>query len=492
MSESTNNNNASPPANNNASDKSNEAGKRKQQTKYKGGNTIDVEPIAGTRDFLPNEMREREWLFSKFHETSKLFGFEPYDAPILEMEDLYKRKGGEEIVQQMYNFKEKSDLNVALRPEMTPSLARLILKNRKILTLPLKWYSIPQCWRYETTTRGRKREHYQWNCDIWGVPEVTAECELFSAIIHLFKLVGLTSEKVTLRFSSRKIIEDLLKVEFGLQLSEDKFKETCIIVDKMDKMEAEDVKKILIEKVPEISEEVALKLIKLMNFKKLNPNKDYSGSKALIAFKEMLTNEEFKNGPVFKEIEEIFTLIGKNGYDIEDWIEFDPSIVRGLSYYTGVVFEAFATIEGLSRAICGGGRYDKILGTYGSKEQIPACGFGFGDCVILEILRELNLIPSYITSQKVDDFVIPFDTSFRPTAAKIVTYLRQKGRTADIYMKNPKKVGASFEYADKIGATRAIFVAPSEWNDGEKVRVKMLREKEDSSTKEVTIKYTEL
>ncbi|EFC38609.1 predicted protein [Naegleria gruberi] len=469
---------------------SEEEGKRKQQQKYRKGNAIEVEPVAGTRDFLPEEMREREWLFSKFHETSKLFGFEPYDAPILEMEELYKRKGGEEIVQQMYNFIDKSELNVALRPEMTPSLARLILKNKKTLKFPLKWYSIPQCWRYETTTRGRKREHYQWNCDIWGVQDVTGECELFATIVNFFKLVSLSSEKVTIRFSSRKIIEDLIKLEFGLNLSDDKFKETCIIIDKMDKMEAEDVKKILVDKVPEISDEVALKIIKLMNFKKLNPNEDYSGSKALEAFKGMLTNQAFKDSTVFKEVEEIFAMVGKNGYDIEDWIEFDPSIVRGLSYYTGVVFEAFATVGDIQRAICGGGRYDKILGTYGAKDQIPACGFGFGDVVILEILRDLKLIPEYITSQQVEDFVIPFDLSLRPQAAKIVSILRKKGRVADLYLKNPKKVGACFEYADKIGATRAIFVAPAEWNNGQ-VKIKMLRE-EDPEKKEFTVKIEDL
>jgi len=473
------------------SEQANNAVKRKAQEKYRKGNAIEVEPIAGTRDFLPQEMREREWLFSLFHQTSKLFGFEPYDAPILEMEELYKRKGGEEITDQMYNFVEKSDLKVALRPEMTPSLARLVLKNKKTLKFPLKWYSIPQCWRYETTTRGRKREHYQWNCDIWGVQEVTGECELFSEIVHFFKLTGLTSQQVKLRFSSRKIIEDLIKIEFGLVLTEDKFKETCIIVDKMDKMEAEDVKKILIEKVPEISEEIALKMIKLMNFKKLNPDQDYSGEKALFAFKDMLTSDEFKNSAVFKEVEEIFSIVGKNGYKIEDWIEFDPSIVRGLSYYTGVVFEAFATVGEVQRAICGGGRYDKILGTYGAKEQIPACGFGFGDCVILEILHDLNLIPQYITSQKVDDFVIPFDASYRPHASRVVSHLRSQGRVADIYLKNPKKIAACFEYADKIGATRAIFVAPSEWSDGEKVKVKLLRE-EDETKKEYVINYTDL
>ncbi|KAL9653305.1 hypothetical protein ABK040_011012 [Willaertia magna] len=483
----TNNNNGVQQAN--KDNKQNKDGKRVNQAKYRKGNAIEVEPVAGTRDFLPDEMREREWLFSFFHQISKLFGFEPYDAPILEMEELYSRKGGEEIKDQMYNFVDKSELPVALRPEMTPSLARMILKSRKTLKFPLKWYSIPQCWRYETTTRGRKREHYQWNCDIWGVEEVTGECELLAAIVTFFKKVGLTSDIVTIKFSSREILENVLKIEFGLTLDDEQFKETCIQVDKIDKYEPEEVKKMLIEKVPIIPEDVALKLISLMNFKK-NSKTELKGLDALYTFKSLLTNEEFKQSKVFKNIEQIYQIAGKDGYDIADWLEFDPSIVRGLSYYTGVVFEAFAKIRDLQRAICGGGRYDKILGIYGVKEQIPACGFGFGDCVIIEVLRELDLIPKYVREQRVNDYIIPFDASFRPVAAKICMILREKGRICDVYMKNPKKIGAAYEYADKIGAERAILIAPDEWKE-KKVKIKNLRET-DESKKEVTISFEEL
>ena len=146
-----------------------------------------VERPRGTRDFYPNEMRLRSWLFEKFHAASKAHGFEEYDSPILEYEELYTRKQGEEITQQLFNFEDKGGRKVSLRPEMTPSLARMVMAQAKTLPLPLKWYSIPQCWRYERTQRGRGREHYQWNVDIWGTENISADAELISVMVHFFQ-----------------------------------------------------------------------------------------------------------------------------------------------------------------------------------------------------------------------------------------------------------------------------------------------------------------
>ena len=164
---------------------------------------LDTNPPKGTRDFYPPDMRLRTWLFDQWRDVAALYGFSEYDAPVLESESLYTRKAGEEVTQQLYNFIDKGERNVALRPEMTPSLARMVMAKKGGLSLPLKWFSIPQCWRYERMTRGRRREHYQWNMDIWGVDGIEAEAELLSAMVMFFKKVGLTSEDVGIKVNSR-------------------------------------------------------------------------------------------------------------------------------------------------------------------------------------------------------------------------------------------------------------------------------------------------
>ena len=189
--------------------------------------------VRGTRDFYPEDMRLRNWLFDNFDDAALLHGFQEYDAPVLESEELYTRKQGEEITQQLYNFKDKGDRKVALRPEMTPSLARMVMSRAGALPMPIKWYSIPQCWRYERTQRGRGREHYQWNVDIWGTDEISADAELISVLVTFFRSVGLTEEDLVIKMSSRKVLEEVLG---SLGLEGDIFAKTCIIVDKMDKL----------------------------------------------------------------------------------------------------------------------------------------------------------------------------------------------------------------------------------------------------------------
>ena len=194
---------------------------------------LDTNPPKGTRDFYPPDMRLRTWLFTQWRDVASLYGFSEYDAPVLESEQLYTRKAGEEVTQQLYNFVDKGDRNVALRPEMTPSLARMVMAKKGGLSMPLKWYSIPQCWRYERMTRGRRREHYQWNMDVWGVEGIEAEAELLSAMVTFFKRVGLTSDDVGIKVNSRGVIGEVLG---GLGVPEEKFAATCVLVDKLEKV----------------------------------------------------------------------------------------------------------------------------------------------------------------------------------------------------------------------------------------------------------------
>lgn len=421
-------------------------GKRQEQTGR--GGQINLESLAGTRDFPPEEYIYQEYLFEKFREASRSFTFQAYDCPILEPADLYKRKAGEEITQQMYNFIEKSGLEVTLRPEMTPSLARMIMKLGKTLLMPVRWYSIPQCWRYETTTRGRKREHYQWNADIWGVNEVSAEAELIALLVTFFESVGLSSKEIGIKVSSRKVLQTVLK---KLGIPDNRFAEVCVLVDKLDKLEEKDVIAEMAKK--EIPEDVSKQVIQAMKVKSIAELKDQIG-----------------DDPALVELESFFSLI--EGYGISDWVIFDASIVRGLAYYTGIVFEGFSRDTELQRAVCGGGRYDRICEIYGAKQNIPACGFGFGDCVIMEILQEKKLLPNLTHS--VDDLIIPFSEEYRPQANLVASILRRSGRKVDIYLKSTKKIKQCFSYADRVGAWRAVFIAPEEWNNGG-VNIKYLR-----------------
>ena len=207
--------------------KTNSSKKKQKQVK------LDTNPPKGTRDFYPEEMRMRTWLFDQWRNVAQTYGFSEYDAPVLEAESLYTRKAGEDVTNQLYNFEDKGDRRVALRPEMTPSLARMVMAKKGGLTLPLKWFSIPQCWRYERMTRGRRREHFQWNMDIWGVDGVQAEAELLSAMVTFFKNVGLSSEDVGIKVNSRLVVSEVLE---QLGVPDDKFAETCVLIDKLDKV----------------------------------------------------------------------------------------------------------------------------------------------------------------------------------------------------------------------------------------------------------------
>ena len=411
---------------------------------------IMAQGVRGTRDFYPEDMRLRNWLFDNFDDAALLHGFQEYDAPVLESEELYTRKQGEEITQQLYNFKDKGDRKVALRPEMTPSLARMVMSRAGVLPMPIKWYSIPQCWRYERTQRGRGREHYQWNVDIWGTDAISADAELISVLVTFFKSVGLTEKDLVIKMSSRKVLEEVLG---SLGLEGDIFAKTCIIVDKMDKLPADVVSNQLSELGLEDS---AIQTIQ-----------------STLAIKDMNSLEKNlgKESSAVMELTSLFSAL--DAYGISEWIEFDASIVRGLAYYTGPVFEAHDR-AGELRAICGGGRYDKLLSTLGGKD-LPATGFGFGDMVIMELLAEKGLVPELIGG--VDDVVIALSPELRNAAMSVATSLRNTGKSVDLVLED-KRLKWAFKHAERSGAQRLVMVMPDEWKDG-KVKIKDLETGEE-------------
>ena len=411
---------------------------------------IMAQGVRGTRDFYPEEMRLRNWLFDNFDEAALLHGFQEYDAPVLESEELYTRKQGEEITQQLYNFKDKGDRKVALRPEMTPSLARMVMSRAGVLPMPIKWYSIPQCWRYERTQRGRGREHYQWNVDIWGTDEISADAELISVLVTFFRSVGLTEEDLVIKISSRKVLEEVLG---SLGLKGDIFAKTCIIVDKMDKLPADTISQQL--------SELGLDESSILTIQSTLAIKDM----------ESLGKNLGEESVAVKELTSLFSAL--EAYGISGWIEFDASIVRGLAYYTGPVFEAHDR-AGELRAICGGGRYDKLLSTLGGRD-LPATGFGFGDMVIMELLAEKGLVPELIAD--IDDVVISLSPELRNAAMSVASSLRNTGRSVDLVLEE-KRLKWAFKHAERTGAERLVMVMPDEWEEG-KVKIKNLESGEE-------------
>ena len=401
--------------------------------------------VRGTRDFYPEDMRLRNWLFDNFTDAALLHGFEEYDAPILEHEELYTRKQGEEITQQLYNFQDKSDRKLSLRPEMTPSLARMVMARAGGLPMPIKWFSIPQCWRYERTQRGRGREHYQWNVDIWGTTEISADAELISVLVTFFEGVGLTSSDAVIRVSSRKVLEEVLG---SLGIEGDIFSQTCIIVDKMDKLPTD----VIEDKLKSLGHDA----IAISTIQKILGIKDMDDLGKALGDNSMAVSELIS---LFESVD---------SYGISEWVEFDASIVRGLAYYTGPVFEVHDR-EGKFRAICGGGRYDNLLSTLGGKD-LPATGFGCGDMVLMELLEEKGLIPELISG--VEDIVIPLSPDFRNAAVIVAAALRDTGRAVDLVLED-KKMKWAFKHAERTGADRLVMVMPEEWKLG-KVRIKDL------------------
>jgi len=405
--------------------------------------SIGTNPPRGTRDFYPEDLRQREWLFGHFRAVARAFGFEEVDAPVVEHEELFTRKAGEEIVQQLYRF-ELHEHRYALRPEMTPSLGRMVLARRGALRLPLRWTSIPQCWRYERMQRGRRREHYQWNMDVWGEPRVTAEAELLAALFQLLDRLGVPRGEVRVRASSRALLEDTLRAGV-LRERPEAFPALCVAIDKLGKIGPDAVRELLTDPAG---------LVRL-------PRADAGFVLDWLALRGL--EEAVRAAPADSrggaELRELFELLA--GYGVADRVVFDASVVRGLAYYTGIVFEAFDA-AGELRAICGGGRYDRLLETLGG-DPLPAAGFGFGDAVIVELLAARKLLPEL--RRELDALVFAFGDAERAAAIALATQLRAEGASVELALGGMRLKRALAE-ADRSGARRVYLVGPDEVTRG--------------------------
>ena len=402
-----------------------------------------LQPPRGTRDVYPEDYRLREWLFGHFRETARRFAFEEVDAPIVEHAELFMRKAGEEIVDQLYHF-ELHGRHLALRPEMTPSIARMVMARAGALKLPIRWYTVTQNWRYERMTRGRKREHYQWNMDIYGEPGVSAEAELIAAVLELVEAVGLEPGDVKIRINSRKLLEETL-TSGVLRERPEAFESLCVVIDKISKIGPEKVIEMLTDK----EGDVAL---------------DLASAKEVVAMLGVQNLDDARhNAPKgsegLAELQRLWELL--DAYGVSDRVVFDASVVRGLAYYTGVVFEAFDSNSEL-RSICGGGRYDRLISTLGGP-SIPAAGFGFGDVVIGELLADKNRIPEL--PRGLQDVVFAFGDSQRPAAIAVAKRLRSEGRRVELVLGTPKLKRVMAD-ADRSGAERIWLLGPDEVERG--------------------------
>ena len=414
-----------------------------------------LQPPRGTRDFYPEDFRRREWLFDHFRSVSHRFAFEEVDAPMVEQAELFTRKAGEEIVDQLYHF-EMHDRHLALRPEMTPSVARMVMARAGALRMPARWFTVSQNWRYERMTRGRKREHFQWNMDIWGEPDVTAEAELISALFTLLDALGLARGDVKVRVNSRALLEESLRGGVLAQRPE-AFEPLCIVIDKLAKIGVDPVVEQLTDPAGDIglSEGSAREVVAMLSARTLDEAATHAAP----------------GSPALADLRRFFDLL--DAYGVRDQVVFDASVVRGLAYYTGIVFEAF-DVGGTLRSICGGGRYDGLTEKLGGK-AIPAVGFGFGDMVIGELLEDKQLWPDL--PRPLDDIVFALSEEERPAAIAVAQRLRGENRRVELVLGQPKLKRAMAD-ADRAGASRIWLIGPDEVERGV-ARVKELASGEE-------------
>ena len=398
--------------------------------------------LPGFRDFPPEDFDRRSHIQGAWRRVAQRYGFQEYDGPPLESLDLYVEKSGDEIVGQLYNFVDKGGRDGALRPEMTPSLARILAKRSRGMSKPIKWFSMPQLFRYERAQRGRLREHFQWNVDIIGEPSVAADAEVLAIAIDGLRELGFTAKDFSARVSDRRLLTALLLV-IGVQ--EENLGATFGVIDKIERLPAEKAEHLLVEEAGLDKAEIEV-LKSLLSSTEIDDVARAFGDDARVA-------EELHR---FRQYTDMLEAMG-----LGDFVELDLRIVRGLAYYTGIVFELFDR-EGDLRAICGGGRYDRLLELVGGDPQ-PAVGFGMGDVVLGELLKEMNLVPEY--ERALDYFLVAVTGEEYPAALRLAHQLRDQGHSVAYGLKQ-QGVAKQMKAAAREGANTVLIIGPDELANG--------------------------
>lgn len=398
---------------------------------------MQLEPPRGMRDFYPDDLALRDRIFAAWTEAATRHGFLRFEAPVVESFELLARKAGEEVAQQIYHFEDKSNRQLALRPELTPSLVRMITARQQDIVFPAKWWTIGQCFRYERMTRGRKREHFQWNLDVVGEATVLAEAWVLAAVTHALRALGLGPRDVRIHVNNRQVVAYLLS-ELGV--APQQHVDAFMVLDKKGKVPPETLQAMLVEKG--ISAGAAEQVMAQLGREGADD----------------LAVGPLASSPAAGEVRQLLELAEALGFG--EYVRFDSSVVRGLSYYTGTVFEGFDA-ERKFRAIFGGGRYDNLFADLAGVSR-PAVGMGFGDVVIAEILADRGCGPS---RPGVAVCVGMFEAGLSTAAARVAAGLVAAGIETDLAF-SAGKPGKFFGYADRRGAKFAVFLAPQELSQG--------------------------
>jgi histidyl-tRNA synthetase len=399
---------------------------------------ISTEPYKGVRDFYPEDMFIQNHIFGTMRSAVESFGFVEYGASILEPTELYKAKSGEEIVNdQTYSFKDRGDRDVTLRPEMTPTITRMIAAKRRELSSPIRWYSIPNLFRYEKPQRGRLREHFQLNVDLFGVENINAEIEVISIAAAIMKKFGARDDHYIIRINNRKILNYLLKEV--LHLDEAHAYKAMKLIDKKDKMSKDEFK----NQADEIIGTQSSVFISLLN------------ATSIADFKDRAMNEASSDIMGVEEITTLLKTLKKLG--IHNAV-FDPTLARGFDYYTGIVFEVFDTDPRNARSLFGGGRFDDLLSVFGT-DKLPAVGFGMGDVGINNFLETHELLPKY--SPKTHLVICTIGQGIDNAAFEFAAHLRALGANVAIDATD-RKAGQKIQAADKQSIPYLTFIGEKE------------------------------
>jgi histidyl-tRNA synthetase len=395
-----------------------------------------IQSVKGTREFYPYNMALRNWLYGKMRQVSQSFGYQEYDGPFLEAIDLYAAKSGEELVkEQSFVFPDRGGNLIALRPELTPSLARMVAQKQNELIYPLRWWSFGPFWRYEKPQKGRTREFFQWNIDLIGVDSPEGDAELAAIAAEFFKAVGLTSKEVKIMVNDRRLM-DAQMTQLGIQSAEQK-KLMLGIIDRRDKLSESDWEAYTLDS----------------GFTRTQ----LDGLKGILDDREL-----YKTSPEMMRFLSAIQALG-----VADYVVYDPRVVRGLDYYTGIVFEARDCSES-ARAILGGGHYGNLVEAVGGN-PLSGVGFAMGDVVLPLILEqfgklpEMDLIPARV-------LVTVFDQDCLAYSLAIAAKLREAGMAVMVYPE-AAKIGKQFKYADRVGL-RYVIVAGPEERDQQTLQVK--------------------
>jgi histidyl-tRNA synthetase len=416
---------------------------------------MQTKALPGFRDFYPADLALRSHILRTWRTVATRYGFEEYDGPPLEPLELYTAKSGDEIVGQLYNFKDKAAREVALRPEMTPTLARMVAARANGLKKPIRWFAVPQLFRYERQQRGRLREHFQLNCDLIGEPGPLGDAEIIALAIDVMRAFGLGPGDVRVRLSDRRVLRALL---LGAGVLETQLPAAFQAVDKIERLER-----------PVLADQLAAAGVAAPAADGIFAAARLRGLPAVEAALARVPG----GGGAGEPLRRVVDALGAMG--LGEFVEVDLSIVRGLAYYTGTVFELFDAGRTL-RAICGGGRYDGLLEALGGVD-LPALGFGMGDVVLGELLRERGLVPSEVSS--IDVFLAAITEADLPFVLALAHELRDAGLRAE-YALGAQAVGKQLKLADARNARFAIVIGPDDRARGE-VMVKDLTGKGQES-----------